>query len=277
MPSAVTRVQGENGRWQPSEERAMLNHRFFSDSTPNSRWLAGLIAADGCVNERAWTIAQSGDHGMRMIEHVRHLTNHRLSVTATHRKRGAVSYGIYAPSAQMVNDLSTVYGIEPRKTLTYGWPGIEADVAHDFVRGYIDGDGCVGVYTNTKGISFLHISLVGTESFIEGARSTIPANGRVTHIARCKNLFELRFSALHAWDAGRWIYQTADLYPSKKYATFRECVSGPAPTRLRQRDLREQGLEMFRSGGTVSEVAAATGVAYRLAWQWRKKNLEVPA
>ncbi|GAA0801965.1 hypothetical protein Sya03_05980 [Spirilliplanes yamanashiensis] len=200
-----------------------LRHDFFTAGGDDAVWLAGVLAADGCIStdRKRWHLAQSGDHGRSLIERARALTNHHLVVGVHRPQAGRPSHAITAHSPEMVRDLEDRYGIVPRKTVSYRWPDLPAASRRPFLRGYVDGDGCVGIYPTPQGNPMLHLSLVGTPDFIDGAMGTIPAAGRRRRIERCVALAEARYNGRHAWAAATWLYADEHLFRGRKWQVFR--------------------------------------------------------
>lgn len=111
-----------DGRYAQSAEAALLDHNFFRSGSLRADWLAGLIAADGHIKSAsAWNLSQSGAHGRDLIEIVRSLVGHQLTVSRCQPTKGSEAFSIYVPSPQMVSDLADIYGVHPRKSLT-AWP-----------------------------------------------------------------------------------------------------------------------------------------------------------
>lgn len=251
-----------------------LNHGIFAEGTADSRWLAGLIAADGSVSRdlRRWSVAQSGDDGRALVEHVRSLIRHTASVSTTQPPSGRPSHGIHVGSPAMVADLVSRYRIMPVKTLTYEWPDLGPAAASAFLRGYIDGDGCTAVYRTPQGNPMLHLSFVGTPAFIKGAVQVIPAQGRVIRIERCANLSELRFTGRHAWAACQWIYADPDLYESRKcgvFHTYATSIPDDPPQWYVNRIRRERVLGCLASGMSLRDTATATGTHLSVVCKWK--------
>lgn len=249
-----------------------MRHGIFAEQTPESRWLAGLVAADGCVKgDRSWTLTQSGDEGRATVEHVRSLTGHRLGVHERTPAKGKTAHTIYVPSREMVADLQRHYGIGPRKTLTYRWPGLGGGAAADFLAGYIDGDGCVGTYRTPKGEPFLHISFVGTIEFMADAQGAIPAEGKLRRLMRCKNLAEIRYSGRHAWTAGAWLYASEAARTSRKHRIYESHVTTARPAWLLADERRERVRHALASGLSLRATAAQTGVHLGTVCAWKKQ------
>lgn len=249
-----------------------MRHGIFAERTSESRWLAGLVAADGYVkNGRSWHLSQSGTEGRATVERVRSLIGHQLRVHERTPPRGKTAHAIYVPSREMVTDLQHYYGIGPRKTLTYTWPELNGSDAADFLAGYIDGDGCVSTYRTPKGEPFLHISFVGTAEFMTEAVTVIPAEGRLRRITRCKNLAEVRYSGRHAWTAGAWLYASEAARASRKYRAYESHVATARPAWLVMDERRERVRQALESGLSLRATASETGEHLGTVCAWKKQ------
>ena len=67
-------------------------------------------------------------------------------------------------SNKLCNDLIKL-GCTPRKSLTLEFPDIATNFHRHFIRGYIDGDGCISFRKNGHRRN-LQITIVGTEPFL---------------------------------------------------------------------------------------------------------------
>jgi len=195
-----------------------VNHFFFSKETPEVYWLIGLLAADGCIhNKYAWSLGQSGDDGLKLITHIKNILKHTNSVYSQ-LTRGNLSHRIHISSEQMIIDLKK-YFITEKKTHTLKMPLIDSpDHLKSYLRGYIDGDGCVGAYKNSKGIEYLCISFVGNEEFIKTCASVLPL--KPSSILKKKGVWEIRFNGQKAILFGNWLYSNNCLYKHYKYVNY---------------------------------------------------------
>jgi hypothetical protein len=269
-------MEADQAAWRPAVQKRRgelsVRHGIFAEDIPESRWLAGLVAADGSVrDDRSWSLAQSGDEGRAVVERVRKLIGHTLSVSESTPAKGRTAHRIYVPSGEMVADLAAHYGVGPRKTLTYRWPTLNGDAVADFLAGYVEGDGCVGVYRTPKGEPFLHISFVGTVDFMAGATAAVPAKGRIRRISRCKNLAEVRYSGRHAWDAGTWLYRSPAAKASRKYRLYADHVATASPAWQLMDERRERVRSALASGLSLRATAQQTGVHLGTVCAWKKQ------
>jgi hypothetical protein len=268
-----------DGRFTSNPLSAFIDHEFFNRDDPRVDWLAGLIAADGCIkdNGRYWTLAQSGPAGLEIVKHVQAMIGHQLTVCESQPIRGQKVYEIYVPSAMHVTSLRDKYLIEPRKTLTYRWPDLTHAQLVPFLRGYIDGDGCVTFGTNQYNVIYISLSMVGTEKFIEGLRNEpIPTGSKVRKIERCKNLAEIRWDGERAWDACSWIYQSdalPDTTKLRRWTDYRRDALATPPRWLAQRPRREAVEACLADGLSLRETARSTGVHLSVICKWKAKGL----
>lgn len=250
---------------------AAVNDQFFARRSPQTLWLAGLIAADGHIdqNGKRWTLGQSGPEGLARLEHVVGLMEYGGRILSTQPARGRCAYSISVSSRRMVADLAAQYGIAPAKTLTYRWPNLSGDAAAAFLRGYIEGDGCVSIYPTPTGTPFLHLSYVGTPEFVDAAMAVTPAKGRCRQLVRCKNLAEVRYNGRNAWAIGAWLYERTDLYESAKVTAYREHVATARPKWIVDLRKRLEGLRLLADGVSTAEVAARLDVHPRVPYTWK--------
>ena len=176
----------------PQELRAKNSHRskhryacvenFFSTDTPESMYVAGFIAADGCLHEGRR--GKSGKHitiklkssDREILEKIVALLEFEGRITETTsppRRLGDPETrcaSVSISSVQIFDDLVRRFGLGPRKSLTMIFP--ERLTGHPlvshFLRGYWDGDGTVGRYLRAKGSKRkdARCSLRGTPDFL---------------------------------------------------------------------------------------------------------------
>jgi hypothetical protein len=249
-----------------------LRHSLFSSRTPESLWLAGLIAADGCIarSGRTWSLGQSGDAGRARVEYVASLINYSNTISRHRPHGGQLAYAITVTSPAMAGDLAKYFQILPSKTLTYRWPGLAGQAAAAFLRGYIEGDGCVKVYPTPKGTPYLHLSYVATPEFVEAAREVTPPGGRIRKLPQCRNLTEVRYNGRHAWQFGSWLYSNDALYRSEKVATYQQHVASARPRWVSDGEKKSEGLRMMADGRRIAEVAAVLAVNWRTVYKWKE-------
>jgi hypothetical protein len=167
------------------------NHNLFSTDTENSFYLAGFIAADGCIKSKKGTTSRSLYIGLSNKDR-KHLEKIRDAIDAEHpigdyevknskknpKWNDTICSSITITSAQIYSDLQR-FNITERKTHTLTLPDWMRDhpLRHHFIRGYIDGDGSfyhsVGKGKKVKQVFF---SVRGTTAFLTSLRSILEAD-----------------------------------------------------------------------------------------------------
>lgn len=251
-----------------------VKHDLFSQRTIESVWLAGLIAADGCILPKgnAWRLQQSGASGKDLMEEVQAIVGRELP-PSRRPTAGQDAYSICISSRRMVEDLNSIYLITSRKTTTLEFPELPGKDLPVFMRGYVDGDGCVGTYKVGRGsMPMLHTSVVGTQHFIEKFHEVSPIKGNVNQIKRCLNLYEIRWNGRYAWDFAEWLYQHEAALPisakAQKYFGYREKVLETPPVWYTRRAKKVQGLRLLEQGVRYEEIAERVGITVWTVYKW---------
>jgi intein-encoded DNA endonuclease-like protein len=130
--------------------RLYRNSNYFEniDSRDKAYWL-GLMYSDGCVCKRT---NDSYSVSLEMIdkEHIEkfrdalNAINHKIStVHHKHFDNAKLSYAIYIYDKKMAKDLIKL-GCVPRKSVCLSSiPNVPQEFIYDFIRGFVDGDGCI--------------------------------------------------------------------------------------------------------------------------------------
>ncbi len=154
------------------DRKYAVNDDFLDELGEEQAWFLGLMASDGCVRDHDnWiSLSQSGEHGYKMIKYAHALIGCQGSIKTKFPKNGAPHHGFGFTSPKLSAQLAK-FGIVPRKSLTYTYPDVlPSHLFYAFIRGYIDGDGCVSVCDNGAGSKYLQVSFVGTKEFTEECR-----------------------------------------------------------------------------------------------------------
>jgi hypothetical protein len=248
-----------------------INEDYFKILSSESLWLIGLLAADGWINkDRYIGIAQSGDVGKDIIEEVKRVLEYD-GPTYEKNTIGSKSYSINITSNEIVNDLLK-FNIIPNKSLVYKLPDLSDKELINYLRGYIDGDGSVGVYDNGNGYEYLVLSFVGTKEFIEKCGKLIPVKySGIRDLGRSENCWEVRWYGKQAIEFGNWIYYDKNLYNSKKFCIFDYYIKNNKPDYLVYEEKKEEVKKLLTDGKKVMEVSKITGIPFQTIYTWRKK------
>lgn len=204
------------------------NDDIFKVEDEKSFYLAGFIAADGCVinvgNEYALRI-DLANNDRDFLSNIKDLFSCNKPIYITNRNSSVLTINSYS----IFNDLKK-FNIVPRKTKIYTFPEwlINHQSVHHFMRGYNDGDGCFYVKNATGIHPKISFELAGTSSFLTTYRSILESkcklNPRKQEILPInnKNISRLCYSGNTVPGIVSYLYKDATVFlPRKKEIAFK--------------------------------------------------------
>jgi|SRR6266545_411518 len=138
---------------------------FFKTWTPDMAYVLGYWFADGNMYTQKSCGSYVVSIGSKDLDHLRALRD-VVGLGKLTRITGSDVYKLVICRKEMYDDLLRLGGTE-RKSLTLMWPQVPGEFLADFVRGYVDGDGCLTWHRPGKSVHPL-ISVVGTMEFLTG-------------------------------------------------------------------------------------------------------------
>ena len=210
-----------------------INRNFFKIWSSKMAYVLGFIAADGSLEDAPYLRGKylritSSD--LEILEKLKRTmdSGHRFITikpkTILIRGKQYISkekYMLRVGSHEIYNDLVKL-GITPHKSKTIQFPKVSHGCLSHFVRGYLDGDGCINFYNKKRRLSVTFTS--GSQLFLEQLSKIISSLLDLkTHIAfRNNGAFQLKYSTREAVPFLKFIYSdvTNKLYLERKYKIF---------------------------------------------------------
>lgn len=151
------------------------------DSEEKAYWL-GMLYSDGCVGDKGSVklklAAKDYDHVVKFKNFLKDIRTDEESVRPEIEKKDGkehLQYYYLIYSKYLANSLSKL-GCVPRKTHILKFPDenifSNKNLIYDFIRGYVDGDGCI--YNRNGRLS---IDMAGTYEFLLGVKKYLPFPG----------------------------------------------------------------------------------------------------
>lgn len=215
-----------------------VNEQAFDsiDTEEKAYWL-GFIFADGNISKCEYTKRNGKTkRGVYRIEvslmssdlaHLQKLGTFLelkkeipISQAAFRKERARLMF-----SSKLMWTVLNSYGCTPCKSLTLTFPKVEVfkskDLIKHFIRGYVDGDGCISYLNNTHKSMFL--KLLGTQPFLTTLQSFLPLE-RPNKLFTRKgiNVSELSFSNWRGYYICNYLYKDATIYLDRKYTKYKE-------------------------------------------------------
>ena len=203
------------------------------DTEEKAYWL-GFMYADGYTsannNKVVLSISKNDEsHLQKYIEFLKYSKPYKL------RKNGFKKDGtqLYMVEVNIGDD--KLYqdivrcGCIPNKSLTLKFPDKnifdnESLIRH-FVRGYIDGDGSLGLYQGRWKSKVEHVQIIGTKDFLEGIQTTCGIKGylRLKHPETGNQYtYILKYTNLKAFQVAKFFYENSNIYLERKYNIYVE-------------------------------------------------------
>lgn len=210
------------------QNRCRLNENCFDSMNSEAQfyWL-GFMYADGNISKEGNRIE------MRLsIKDIDHLEKFRAFLHLSTEIRTGMCNGhgfchLSVRNKHLWNTLNNL-GCIPNKSLVLAFPKVKLFTKKEyvlhFIRGYVDGDGCLSIYKENNKVR-TRISILGTESFLISVNKIFGNKGYI-HNKGTENYknkaFELKFSDIPSRKLARYLYENATIYLDRKYEKFLE-------------------------------------------------------
>lgn len=191
LPGKGDRAIYEMARRMGIKKSGTYDRDCFSIINITSSYWAGFLAADGCISD-------NGDIQVKLqgkdIDHLRILNSFMGRNIPVREYIRDTNYGesyntcqMYFRAKEIAKNLSSNYGIGPRKSLTLEAPGwLSNNDALAFIKGYIDGDGFIGL---PEGFSYLRLEVLGTLELLEWIKGIVDfLSGHLRRVKKSSNI-----------------------------------------------------------------------------------------
>lgn len=207
------------------------DHYFDNIDTHNKAYILGFLYADGCNHSSRRTVSlKLQERDKEILERInKEIENEKPLVFVDLKQQNNNWQNAYEITlcSRYLSDVLADKGVVPRKSLVITYPEwLDRDLFPDFIRGYIDGDGCI-----SKDIHHTGVYITGTQSFCEslgkifedtlGITSyhiNIPSrakeNDTTTRVIQINGLSDVKKLL-------DWIYKDAELYLQRKYDIYK--------------------------------------------------------
>lgn len=218
-----------------STSKYQVNHSLFQEETERSFYLAGFIAADGCIrisktnNSRNYinhrlviSLSKNDKEHLIMIRSLLESTHPIHDYEIKNSKRNPNWNDVWESklmitSEQIVNDLKK-FNVVPRKSLIYTFPKWLENhpLKHHFMRGYFDGDGSFFINSESS-YNRLCCSIRGTSDFLDIYKIILNKEcGEGGNIDLSTAAAQLRFKGKLSLEVRDFLYNEANIYLQRK-------------------------------------------------------------
>lgn len=221
-------LKNEDVEVKNPQTKRKLNERYFEtiDTEEKAYWL-GFLYADGCVcvrrkgeNVKSMNVevglkGSDEEHLIKLANSLEY-ENYKL-IHRTVKESETVRIVIHSTS--LCRDLIDK-GCTPKKSLTLKFPSLSKELTPHFIRGYIDGDGYIGVKHN-KTYDVLRMSVLGTEDLLMGIVDYFDLKEKDYNLRHDKRhteqVFSLEFNKEATLKIAKTIYKGSKIHLTRKY------------------------------------------------------------
>lgn len=208
------------------QNRVRLDESVFDniDTEEKAYWL-GFLYADGNISSEGNRLE------VRLsIKDIKHLEKFRKFLNLETEFRTGICNGngychLSVRNKHIWEQLNNK-GCTPRKTLTLKFPDISIfktnTLIYDFIRGYIDGDGCLFVGKYKYNVT--QVQLLGTKDFLYSVKDFLKEPGYIRSCSTANfpnKAYKLYYSNVPSRRVARKLYEKATIYLERKYNKYK--------------------------------------------------------
>jgi intein-encoded DNA endonuclease-like protein len=194
-----------------------INERYFDNiDNQNKAYILGFIYADGFIRKDNLALSiVVHNKDVEILEKIKAELQSDIPIEYIKSKN---HNRINICSKNICLSLNKI-GCNNGKTFDLKFPNIQNDLIPHFIRGYMDGDGCISI-SNKKYGKYISLSFTGTKDMMDSFKNLLNVDNKIT--------FHRNAYALHIGkerDVIRildWIYKDAKLYLNRKYEKYIE-------------------------------------------------------
>lgn len=195
--------------------RHKVDINFFKEiNTEEKAYFLGIMFSDGSVSKNQFYLKLNDEDVVIKFKNAL-----KCDYNIIHNEEPYYNYILEVSSTEMCNDLISL-GCTINKSKTIKFPNIPSNLWNHFIRGFIDGDGCIRVGKN-KSKDFLDITSASYVFINQLKEKLIPYS---SYIGICK---EKKYDVWHLRCGGKqvkkildWIYKDATVYMNRKYFKY---------------------------------------------------------
>lgn len=214
--STIVRILKSNGIEIRRHWLNTFDENYFDiiDSS-NKAYLLGFLYADGCINKNnsvSIIVHQKDVEILKMFQKELHANNNIRKVKSKPHVR------IDFCSKYLCDSLKQI-GCGRNKTFHLYFPDIPQEFTYDFIRGFMDGDGCISI-TDRGEHKYISLSFTGTLEMLEMLKSIFQVDNPIKFY---RNSYALHIGKeVDVLRILRNIYCDAELYMTRKFNKYKE-------------------------------------------------------
>lgn len=206
---------------QKQPNKKYVNENIFEniDTEEKAYWL-GFMFADGCINRTSDRIELSLKE--EDYDHIKKFKNFLESEHSIGKKsktikdKTYISYRLGITNKKLKQDLIS-HGCVPNKTKILKFPKLKKEFIKHFIRGYLDGDGCITSHISSK----VSLEILGTKEFlIEILKYYNVSTNKYIYGFKHSDINRLVLTGKKAFNIIEDLYKDSNIYLDRKFNLY---------------------------------------------------------
>jgi len=230
-----------------TDTKFLFNINVFDniDTEEKAYWL-GFLFADGYISSKRNVVGLAlSKKDLAHLEKFKKFLGTENNITEyVHKKYKSTICRLTVANKHFWEQLKEK-GCVPNKSNILEFPSIDVfknkNLVIDFIRGYCDGDGVLGIYNGKH--RYFRLNIVGTEHFLRGTQNMIGIKGSINKSSGGKEEADtkcLDYNSTKARKVARILYEHATIYLQRKYDIYKLfCRAEEESSRLKSSKIGE--------------------------------------
>lgn len=210
--------------YNTAQHTCVDEHIFDIIDTEKKAYWLGFMYADGCIYSKEYRLELSlqgldKEHLEKFAKFLKATKPNIVKVYKNYKHGKYDRCRVSIRSKQLWESLNSK-GCVPNKSLILKFPSSEIvpnKLIKHFIRGYIDGDGCLCITKPEK----IELSVLGTQDFLKGIINNLPLN-KTYPIYQRKNIYVVNLWCSTAKYIIKYLYENSTIYLTRKYEHYKE-------------------------------------------------------
>lgn len=216
--NAVKKILVQNNINIRRHYKQSFNENYFDNiDTNNKAYLLGFLYADGCIQKNNVVSIVVHEKDREILEmYAKELDATNIINKVSNKQHVRISF-----CSKHMCDTLIELGCGHNKTNELKFPDINGKYKYDFIRGFMDGDGCICI-TNRREYKYISLSFTGTLEMMQSLKDIFNVDNNIKfyrnayciHIGKTEDVLRILKN----------IYSNATLYMSRKYNKYKEFI-----------------------------------------------------
>ena len=205
-----------------------INKKFFTNKNEEYWYFLGLISSDGYISDEKVELCldEKDEHILVTLRDLISPDKPIYDKPSTNAKKFVIN------SKEVAKMLKNELGmITNKKSLEITFPNVPNNMLRHYVRGLIDGDGCIDTTKGYRGEKVYigpRLRILGNKAFLldmlKAIKVQVPNNTKAVSKKGNENVWYITYNFSTARNILNWCYENSHIYLLRKYNKYNEVI-----------------------------------------------------